>query len=69
MLALTTPEAVAAGAEDGGEMGAHHHRHHLAGLRALQTKAGDHAPFGLAFVPLYDRRLSRRPPGAATPGP
>ena len=62
VLDLATPEAIAAGAEDGGEMGAHHHRHHLAGIRALQAKAADHAPFGLAFLPVYDRRLTRRPP-------
>lgn len=69
VLDLATPETIAAGAEDGGEMGAYHHRHHLAGLRALLTKAGDHAPFGLALVPVYDRRLSRPPPTASPLGP
>jgi hypothetical protein len=69
VLDLATPEAIAGGAEDGGEIGAYHHRHHLAGMRALLAKAGDHAPMGLAFVPVYDRRLSRRPPASSPPGP
>jgi hypothetical protein len=68
VLDLVTPSAIAAGAEDGGEMGAYHHRHHHAGLAALLTKATDHAPFGLAIALRYDRRLTRRPP-VANSGP
>jgi hypothetical protein len=64
VLHPATADAITAGAEDHGEMGAYHHAHHMASLAALRRKLADHVPLGIEVVPVYDPRLLRRPPRA-----
>lgn len=62
VLSPSTFKAVKSGAEDGGEMGAYHHQHHMATLTALIRKLEDHLPCGIEPVIIYDPRLNVRPP-------
>ncbi|MHC2284110.1 hypothetical protein ACVME8_010780 [Bradyrhizobium diazoefficiens] len=65
VLASDCTAAVAAGAEDRGEMGAHHHLFHAAKLRAIRTKLADFLPVGQSITLAYDERLAIRPPTVA----
>ncbi|MEE8295389.1 MAG: hypothetical protein V3R64_06725 [Sphingomonadales bacterium] len=62
VLSPATNKTIKSGAEDGGEMGAYHHQHHMATLSALIRKLEDHLPCGITPVIIYDPRLSMRPP-------
>lgn len=57
-----TPLAVRAGAEDSGELGAHHHAHHMTRLRQLARKLDGHVPAGIDPVAAIDVRQTRFPP-------
>lgn len=61
VLALTSSSAIRAGAEDEGEMGAHHHMFHAAQIRALKIKLEDYLPLGQEVAIRYDAHLSRPP--------
>ncbi len=61
VLDLTTSAAVRSGAEDEGEMGAHHHMFHAARIRALQLKLNDYLPLGQEIAIRYDPYLSHPP--------
>ncbi|MGB3336100.1 MAG: hypothetical protein WBA73_02870 [Devosia sp.] len=62
VLSSEAPAAITAGAEDRGEMGAHHHQFHAAKLRAVRTKLADFLPVGQSITLAYDERLAVRPP-------
>jgi hypothetical protein len=61
----TRPE-ILGGAEDGGELGAYHHRHHALRMRALADKLDDFIPLGQAAVIVYDPSLNCPPPYASS---
>ena len=50
------------GAEDGGEMGAYHHRHYCLRWQAIVNKLGDYMPLGIEPVLIPDERLACKPP-------
>lgn len=63
------PAAVAAGAEDGGEMGAHHERRYTLTDEAVLAMLAEHLPVGLVPVLVPDPRMTVLPVaagGAAT---
>lgn len=62
VLALHTPEAIAMGAEDQGEMGAHHHLYLRARVYALARKLTNYLPVGQEVHVVYDPLLILRPP-------
>jgi len=62
VLAPLTPRAVRFGAEDGGEMGAYHHRHYALKEQAMLTKIGEFLPVGIEPVLIEDERLLHVPP-------
>ena len=69
MLDATAAASIARGAEDEGEMGAHHHMFFAAELRALQRKLTLFLPLGQEIALAYDRMLALTPPlpvGAST---
>lgn len=53
---------IARGAEDGGEMGAYHHRHHCLRLTAVAEKLRDHLPLGMRAVVVTDPRTGASRP-------
>ncbi|MDQ6966343.1 MAG: hypothetical protein Q9M23_05420, partial [Mariprofundaceae bacterium] len=59
VLHPATPEAIRSGAEDGGEMGAYHHRLYCLGQEAVIDKLKDYLPLGIEPVLIPDVRLSR----------
>jgi hypothetical protein len=61
LLPLSGP-AIEAGAEDGGELGAYHHRGHAVHARAVLDKLRDYLPVGQIAVVIPDRKLSFPPP-------
>lgn len=61
VLHPATPEAIRFGAEDGGEMGAHHSWRHSLLLAAVQDKLKDFLPAGIEAVLVPDLRLHRLP--------
>jgi len=61
VIDLTSPASIREGAEDDGEMGAYHHLHHTAQIRALRLKLGRFAPFGQEIAISYDPHMSRPP--------
>lgn len=61
VLDLTSSARLRRGAEDAGEMGAYHHRHHAAGIRALEAKLKDFLPLRQEVTVRYDAHLARRP--------
>jgi hypothetical protein len=61
VLHPATPEAIRFGAEDGGEMGAHHSWHYSLLLAAVQDKLKDFLPVGIEAVLVPDLRLHRLP--------
>jgi hypothetical protein len=62
VLRQDAPASIARGAEDGGEMGAHHAWRHAAGIAALLDKLADHMPIGVEPVAVTDERLLCEPP-------
>jgi hypothetical protein len=62
VLHPATPEAVRAGAEDGGELGAYHEEHHCLGRAAVEEKLRGNLPAGIEAVLIPDERLLFLPP-------
>ncbi len=56
------PAEINAGAEDGGEMGAYHHRFHQRRLEAVRHKLEQHLPLGMTTALITDPRLAIPPP-------
>lgn len=56
------------GAEDEGELGAHHHLFLAAGLRALQQKLTHYLPLGQEIALTYDPMLAMTPPRLVAAG-
>ncbi|MDH3264757.1 MAG: hypothetical protein OEM24_12260 [Paracoccaceae bacterium] len=67
VLDLGCPPAIAAGAEDGTEMGAFHHRGLMARLAAMQRKLTDQLPLGQRLDPIHDPMLAIAPPALVAP--
>jgi hypothetical protein len=61
LLPLSGP-AIEAGAEDGGELGAYHHRGHATHARAVLDKLRDSLPVGQVAVVIPDSKLNFPPP-------
>jgi len=61
LLPLSGP-AIEAGAEDGGELGAYHHRGHAVHARAVLDKLRDYLPVGQIAVIIPDPKLNFPPP-------
>lgn len=66
VLHPATPESICFGAEDGGEMGAYHHRRHCLQNAAAMDKLDDFLPLGVEAVLIPDSRLLQPPPKAAS---
>ncbi|MEM1303007.1 MAG: hypothetical protein AAGH17_10510, partial [Pseudomonadota bacterium] len=62
VLDLTTSPALTEGAEDNGEMGAHHSQFHSAAIRALKAKLETFLPLGQEIACFYDPLLAQTPP-------
>ncbi len=62
VLSPLTPAAIRQGAEDEGEMGAHHHHYHAAELAALTRKLGAFLPLGQEIAVFHDPMLALLPP-------
>ncbi|MCB1744637.1 MAG: phage tail protein [Gammaproteobacteria bacterium] len=65
VLHPATPDAICHGAEDGGEMGAFHDRHHCLRRAAIHDKLKDYLPVGQKAVLIPDPRLLRTPPSTS----
>ncbi len=64
VLHPSVSRAIATGAEDEGELGAYHHRHHLRALAAMASKTAEFLPIGMRAVISYDARLTTLPHSA-----
>ena len=62
VLDALCPAAIRAGAEDEGEMGAHHHQFHAAELVALARKLSRFLPLGQEVAIFHDPHLAQTPP-------
>jgi hypothetical protein len=62
VLAPVTPDAIRFGAEDGGEMGAYHHKYYSLKAEAVLDKMREFLPIGIEPVLIHDTRLLRVPP-------
>jgi hypothetical protein len=62
VLHPATPDAICAGAEDGGEMGADHHRATCLARAAVLAKLTEFLPLGIEAVLVPDPRLLVEPP-------
>ena len=62
VLHPATAKAITHGAEDGGEMGAYHHKRYCLQSSAVQDKLQDFLPLGIEAVLVPDPRLLTRPP-------
>lgn len=62
VLDVATPEAICAGAEDGGEMGGDHHRAPCLARAAVLAKLEEFLPVGIEAVLVPDSRLLVPPP-------
>lgn len=56
------PERICFGAEDGGEMGAYHHRRYCLREHAVRSKLDEFLPVGTRPVLVRDERLTHAPP-------
>ncbi len=65
VLHPATPEILCNGAEDGGEMGAYHHRMHCLQAAAVLTKLEEFVPVGLVPALIPDPSLLSSPPTIA----
>lgn len=61
VLHPATPESICFGAEDGAEMGAHHHLGYCAQSAALLAKIDEFLPLGIEAVLVHDPRLLTLP--------
>ncbi len=61
VLHPATPASICFGAEDGGEMGAFHHRYYCLQAAAVLDKVKDFLPLGLEAILIPDRRLLQPP--------
>jgi hypothetical protein len=66
VLHPATPEAIASGAEDGGEMGAYHHHRTSLARAAVLAKLGEFLPVGMEAALVPDPRLLAPLPELAT---
>ena len=66
VLSQLTPPAVSFGAEDGGEMGAYHHKHYRLKAESVRHKMKEFLPVGIEPVLIDDTRLIREPPKPLT---
>ena len=57
-----TPDSIRFGAEDGAEMGAHHHKYYSLKIEAVLDKLREFLPVGIEPVLIQDRRLLELPP-------
>ncbi|WP_096785428.1 hypothetical protein [Rhodobacter sp. CZR27] len=64
VLSTLCPAAIRSGAEDEGEMGAHHHQFLAAELEALRLKLLTFLPLGQEIAIFHDPLLALRPPEA-----
>lgn len=62
VLDRATPDAIRFGAEDGAEMGAHHHQYYSLKIDAVLEKVQEFLPVGIEPVLIQDRRLLNLPP-------
>jgi hypothetical protein len=62
VLDRCTPDAIRFGAEDGAEMGGHHHKYYSLKIEAVVDKMREFLPVGIEPVLIQDRRLLRLPP-------
>jgi hypothetical protein len=62
VLSLLTSDAIRFGAEDGGEMGAYHHKYYSLRTEAVLEKMREFLPVGIEPVLLQDTRLMQVPP-------
>lgn len=69
VLDPATPEAIRTGAEDGGEMGADHHRATCLARAAVLQKLEEFLPLGIEAVLTLDPRLLVQPPKLVEPPP
>lgn len=67
VLHPAAPEAIRAGAEDGGEMGAYHAWRYAARDKAVMVKLQEFLPIGQVAVLIPDTRLLCRPPKVNSP--
>lgn len=65
VLDILNSPAISAGAEDEGELGAHHPFHFAAQMRALRKKLSAYLPLGQEIALTYDPLLALTPPRAA----
>jgi hypothetical protein len=61
VLCPSTSEAIRFGAEDGGEMGAYHHRHYSLLMAAVLDKLNEFLPVGIEAAIVPDERLLQVP--------
>jgi hypothetical protein len=66
VLHLSSAPEVLAGAEDGGELGAYHHRYHQLVHQAILLKLKDFLPVGLEAVLVYDPSSTSATPVSTT---
>lgn len=57
-----TPDAIRFGAEDGGEMGATHHKYYALKAKAMVEKMREFLPVGIEPVVIQDERMLHEPP-------
>jgi hypothetical protein len=62
VLDRSTPDAICFGAEDGAEMGAHHHKYYGLKIEAVLDKIREFLPVDIEPVLIEDRRLLQLPP-------
>jgi len=62
VLGQLTPHTIRFGAENGGEMGAYHHKHYVLKTEAMLAKMSEFLPVGIEPVLIEDERLLHVPP-------
>jgi hypothetical protein len=62
VLNPVTPDAIRFGAEDGGEIGAYHHKYYSLKAEAVLAKMREFLPVGIEPVLIPDTRLLHVPP-------
>lgn len=62
VLDRATPNVIRFGAEDGAEMGVHHHQYYSLKIEAVLEKIKEFLPVGIEPVLIQDRRLLNLPP-------
>jgi hypothetical protein len=61
VLHPSNPPSIARGAEDEGELGAHHHRQYLRALSAMQQRCAEFMPVGMRAAITYDDHMTTVP--------